>query len=75
MSGNNILTTRFRANTAFAKLITDATTSLKAKLYTSGYANTVLTKWENLLKSQASTVVTTSKITSEAAAIRTYFSK
>ncbi len=75
MSGNNILTTRFRANTAFAKLITDATATLKAKLYTSGYANTVLTKWEKLLKAQASTVVTTSKIASETAAIRTYFTK
>ena len=71
----NILAQRFRANTGFAKLITDASVALKAKLYTSGYADKVLTRWEALLKNQALTVVTTAKITSEAAAIRAYFTK
>ena len=73
MTGNNILATRFKANSDFAKLVTDATTSLRAKLYSSGLADKTLTRWTNVLKQQSGSTVTAAKINAEAAAIRKYF--
>ena len=72
MAGN-ILAKRFRTDATFAKLISDASTLLRAKLYTSGFAGKALTRWVKLLKQQAGGVVSTAKINTEAAAIRKYF--
>ncbi|HPU03802.1 MAG TPA: hypothetical protein PLY47_07905, partial [Rhodoglobus sp.] len=73
-SSGNVLSERFLANDDFAALVTSAKTTLTETLYTSGTADQLLDEWVTVLKAQASDLVSTSTVDSEAAAVRSYFS-
>jgi spore coat protein CotH len=69
----NRLVTRFRAETDFQALYQKALTDLKQELYASGSAAKVLDGWIDVLKAQASGLVSASTIDTEAAKISGYF--
>ena len=70
---SNILVTRFQANAQFAALYEQAKTNLKADLFTSGKAASVLSTWSEVLKANASDLVPVATIESEAAGISRFF--
>ncbi|MEV6305210.1 CotH kinase family protein [Actinoplanes sp. NPDC051861] len=72
---SNILVQRFQADTTFKAAYEKARTDLKAELYTSGRAATLLSARAETLKDQASDLVSTDTVTDEAAKIETYFSQ
>jgi len=74
-SSGNVLSERFLANSDFAALVTSAKTTLTETLYTSGTADQILDEWVTVLKAQASDLVSTSTVDSEAAAVRSYFAQ
>ena len=67
---SNPLVQRFLANEEFNALYETRLAELTGQLVTSGHAESVLTTWVELLKTQASDLVGTDVIESDAAAIR-----
>jgi spore coat protein CotH len=70
---DNILTTRFLADSTFASLVHTETASLTTSLYDSGDAQDVLDRWTALLEEQAGDLISTDTLDSEADAIAEYF--
>jgi spore coat protein CotH len=70
---SNILVTRFHKNADFEMLYQQKLTDLRAKLYASGAAQKVLDTWVEVLKTQASDLLTTATIDQEASRISAYF--
>lgn len=70
---DNILTTRFLADSTFASLVDTETASLTTSLHDSGEAQSVLDRWSALLQEQAGDLITTDTLQSEADAIAEYF--
>ncbi|BAL87657.1 putative spore coat protein [Actinoplanes missouriensis 431] len=66
---SNILVTRFQANTTFAAAYTKAQTDLKAALYTSGTAKSILDTRAAVLTSQASDLISADTVSSEVSKI------
>lgn len=72
---SNPLTQRFNANEDLAAQLTEATESLRATLYTSGTAGTILDRWVAVLESGATSLVDASTVSSEAESIRSIFTE
>jgi spore coat protein CotH len=70
---SNILVERFHANPGFEELYQQKLTELTTTLYESGAAADVLAEWVTLLNTQASDLVDSSTVDTEAAAIAKYF--
>ncbi len=70
---SNPLVTRFLADEDFKAQYESAKTELSDKLYASGTAEEILKKWTDLLTSEASDLVDSTTVTSEADSIRTHF--
>jgi spore coat protein CotH len=70
---SNILVTRFLANTDFKALYEQKLDELRSRLYASGAAQQVLDKWVNVLKTQATGLLDSTTIDTEAAKIAAYF--
>jgi spore coat protein CotH len=73
MSGDNVLATRFLADSTLAGLVDTETASLTTTLYDSGEAQSVLDRWSALLEEQAGDLISTDTLQSEADAIAEYF--
>ena len=73
MEGNNVLATRFLADSTFSALTETATAALTASLYDSGDAQAVLDRWSALLEEQASDLIATDTLQSEADTIAGFF--
>ncbi len=71
----NILVTRFHANTEFEALYDQKLTELKSLLYLSGEAQLVLDRWVQVLKTEASGLLDDATIDTEATKISTYFAR
>ena len=69
----NRLVQRFHANAEFEALYQEKLADLQATLYESGAASDILDTWVQVLKTQASDLVDTATIDSEAAKISAYF--
>ncbi|MDQ4099422.1 MAG: CotH kinase family protein, partial [Chloroflexota bacterium] len=69
----NPLVQRFKAVPAFAALVEEQTSRLRADLYDSGKAHNVLSRWVSVLEKGASDMVDQATITSESEAIAKYF--
>ncbi|PXA67296.1 hypothetical protein CTB96_11130 [Cryobacterium arcticum] len=70
--GDNILATRFLADSTFSALVDTATTTLTASLYDSGDAQDVLDRWTALLTDQASDLVPEDTLQEESDTIAAY---
>ncbi|MEU4560057.1 CotH kinase family protein [Actinoplanes sp. NPDC023936] len=66
---SNILVTRFQANATFAAAYTKAQTDLKAGLYTSGTAKSILDQRAAVLTSQASDLISADTVSAEVSKI------
>ena len=71
--GTNILVTRSETYPGFTDLVASETTRLRSELYESGKAAEILARWVDLLKSQASDLVSEETITSESESISQQF--
>jgi len=71
---SNILVERFNANADFAGAVADATTELKQTLFTSGLAQRLLDEWAELLHNQATNLVDSATVDSEAVTVSNAFS-
>jgi len=71
--GGNVLSEKFMANEQFAALVTQATTALRAELYSSGTAQQILDTWTATLLAQATDVVPAETIDSESSSLAAYF--
>jgi spore coat protein CotH len=69
----NLLVTRFHANAECEVLYQKRLAELQTQLYGSGAAADVLAKWVDVLKTQASDLVNSATIDTEAAKISAYF--
>jgi spore coat protein CotH len=69
----NILVERFLANAQYAEMYVDATAELKASLFESGTAADVLAEWVALLQAEATDLVSSAIIQSEANSIAGFF--
>jgi len=72
MEGNNILATRFLADSTFSALTATKTATLTASLYDTGDAQAVLDRWTALLQEQASDLIDDDTLQSESDAIAAY---
>ncbi|CAN5385031.1 CotH kinase family protein [soil metagenome] len=70
---NNPLVSRFQADADFAAMIDEQTTSLRASLYASGVAESILAARVAVLESGALDLVDQSTITSEAESLAAFF--
>ncbi|GIE76873.1 hypothetical protein Aph02nite_28230 [Actinoplanes philippinensis] len=70
---SNILVTRFNADKTFKASYDKALTDLKASLYTSGKAASILQNRAAVLTAKASDLISTDTVTSESATIQAYF--
>jgi spore coat protein CotH len=70
---SNILVTRFQADEGYAAKYTKAQTDLKASLYTSGAAKTVLDRRAAVLTEQAGDLVPADTVTAESSKIAAFF--
>jgi spore coat protein CotH len=70
---SNILVTRFQADETYAAKLTKAQADLKASLFTSGTAKTILDRRAAVLTEQASDLVPADTVTSDAAKISAFF--
>ena len=70
---SNPLVTRFLADEDFKALYEAAKTELADKLYESGTAEEILDKWTTLLNNEASDLIDSETVSSEADAIRSHF--
>jgi spore coat protein CotH len=70
---SNILVQRFLANSTFSALYQKTLADLRAELYASGKAAEIVSRWSELLKSQASDLVPATTITQEAANVSKFF--
>lgn len=75
MNKSNVLKERFLEVTEFKEAYEQAATDLKATLFGSGRAQEILDSWTTLLIEQASDLVATDVVSSDATKISTYFSK
>jgi spore coat protein CotH len=66
----NPLTRRFNGVDDFAKLVDEATTTLRTNLFDSGTASGILDRWVSVLQNGATALVDAETITSEADALR-----
>jgi spore coat protein CotH len=73
MGRSNILVERFKANPEWEQLYEERLAELTSKLYESGAATGILTEWVTLLKTQASDLVDSATVDTEAATIAEYF--
>jgi len=73
MGGDNILATRFLADSSFSALVDTATAALTTSLYDSGAAQAVLDRWTALLAGQAGDLIDSDTLQSESDAIASYF--
>jgi spore coat protein CotH len=71
--GGNILAERFKANADFNALYEKALTDLRAELYASGEAQTILDTWTSVLTEQAGDLVSADTVAAEAKAIADQF--
>ena len=71
--GGNILAERFKANADFNALYEQALTDLRAELYASGEAQTILDTWTSVLTEQAGDLVSADTVTAEAKTIADHF--
>jgi hypothetical protein len=69
----NILVTRSEAWPGFTDLVASETTRLRAELYERGTAAGILSRWVDLLSSQAADLVPVETITSESESIAAMF--
>ncbi len=65
MGGDNVLATRFLADSTFSALTDAATATLTANVYASGDAQAVLDRWTALLSAQASDLISADTLQSE----------
>ncbi|MGH2550189.1 MAG: CotH kinase family protein, partial [Thermomicrobiales bacterium] len=72
---NNPLVKRFEADANFAAMIEEQTTELRASLYASGIADSILAARVAVLESGALDLVDQGTITSEAESLATFFTK
>jgi len=72
MGGDNILATRFLADSTFSALVATATAALTASLYDSGEAQSVLDRWTALLADQAGDLINSDTLQSESDDIASY---
>jgi spore coat protein CotH len=70
---SNILVQRFLANSTFSALYQKSLTELRAQLYASGKAAGILRRWTEVLKTQASDLVSATTLAQEAANVSRYF--
>jgi spore coat protein CotH len=70
---SNVLVERFHANPEFEELYQQKVTDLTGRLYESGVATDILAEWVTLLETQASDLVDSSTVRSEASKIARYF--
>lgn len=70
---DNILVQRTGALADFAALLTDTQAQLADQLYTDGIAESILTRWSDLLLAEAGDLVTSETVASESDAIRQQF--
>jgi spore coat protein CotH len=70
---SNILVQRFLANSTFSALYQKTLAELRTQLYASGEAAKILNRWTEVLKSQASDLVSSTTIAQEAANVSRYF--
>ena len=73
MGRSNILVERFKANPEWEQLYEERLAELTSKLYDSGAAADILAEWVTLLKTQASDLVDSATVDTEAATIAKYF--
>jgi spore coat protein CotH len=73
MGKANILVERFKANPEWEQLYEERLAELTSKLYDSGAAADILAEWVTLLKTQASDLVDSATVDTEAATIAEYF--
>lgn len=73
MGKSNVLVERFNEVDAFVALYDAAKAELQTQLLDSGTATEILDQWTSVLTAQASDLVSTDTITSEAAAIAAFF--
>ncbi len=71
---SNVLVQRFTANASFNALVTEAKADLTATLFSSGTAAASLESWTDLLERDASDLVPTATVSSEATRVAGYFS-
>lgn len=70
---SNPLVTRFLEDEDFKAQYEDATSELASKLYESGTAGEILDKWTTLLNNEASDLIDSETVNSEADTIRSHF--
>ncbi len=71
--GGNILAERFKANSDFNAMYEQALTDLRAELYASGEAQSILDTWTSVLTEQAGDLVSADTVTAEAKTIADHF--
>ena len=71
--GGNILAERFKANSDFNAMYEQALTDLRAELYASGEAQSILDTWTTVLTEQAGDLVGADTVTAEAKTIAEHF--
>ncbi|MGE3444192.1 MAG: CotH kinase family protein [Acidimicrobiia bacterium] len=69
----NILVTRFNANATFKAMVDKALAEQKSRLFASGTATAVVSRWKALINTQAGDLVPSATVDTEAANISRYF--
>ncbi|MEO5837867.1 MAG: CotH kinase family protein [Acidimicrobiales bacterium] len=70
---SNILVQRFLANSTFSALYTKTLAEMRTQLYGGGAAAEIVSRWTNVLQSQASDLVSATTLAQEAANVSRYF--